>query len=535
MLNLHKQKRSHRLHKFLSWLLILVTVLSVFAGSSLSVSAEEPETYDYYFKASSYRMASSNKISFFWDLENTFGFPLALYLAGYTSNSYDSYDSSFNQAVVPRYFFCFYCTKSASNATNARLHFIGSYEKLKNGQALDSSTYYDDFWASPFPSFDLDGVYGTPLYFLDTNVPVFDDKEKMLTYLQTGDDSGRLNLSSPQPDEGDDEDDSWYKELLEKIKGWIGGMFEILVAPLELLANGITSLRDAMLDKLPLKIKNALYTLFHAQELLAEYTLGKISDLYDFQLGKAKEFLTFLKDIYDTLKFISVVAFSNLPQGIRDALEPFLTGFDTALGKMSDRINHLGNQFADWLPTFNEIRDRIRNSKVGEAVEYIKGDFSKFKDKFVLFYDAFTDFVAKYDNPAQLFRDVFAEGLKMALLPDADDIREKLDSISAKIDGIRDLQAGGLHILQFLQNAIGTSPPVITVNLGSAAGKYNLGNQTVTLDFSWYAPYKSMVDQLLGAFIWANFLWNIFKRLPDIINGAGMVASSASKIGKDLK
>ncbi len=527
-MKLNKQKRGHRLYKFLSWLLILGTVLSVFAGSSLSASAEESET-SYYFKAARYDVASDNRLSYSWD--GTFSFPVALFLVGYS----DSYDSAFNPARVPKYAFCYYSTKSASNATNARLYFAGSFEWIKNGQLIQSSTSYSDFWACPFPSFDVTSQAGTFFYSLYTDIPVFDDTEKLLTYFKTGDDSGRLDLSSPDPDEGDEEDDSWYKELLEKIKGWIGGMFEILVAPLELLANGITSLRDAMLDKLPLKIKNALQTLFHAQELLAENTLGKIVDLYDFQLEKAKEFVTFLKDIYDTLKFMSVVAFSNLPQGIRDALEPFLTGFDTVLEKMSDRIDHLGNQFADWFPTFNEIRDRIRNSKVGEAVEYIKGDLSKFKDKFVLFYDAFTDFVAKYDNPAQLFRDVFAEGLKMALLPDADDIREKLDSISAKINSIRDLQAGGLHILQFLQNAKGTSPPVITVNLGSAAGKYNLGNQTVTLDFAWYAPYKPMVDQLLGAVIWANFLWNIFKRLPDIIGGAGMVASSASKIGKNLK
>lgn len=40
---------------------------------------------------------------------------------------------------------------------------------------------------------------------------------------------------------------------------------------------------------------------------------------------------------------------------------------------------------------------------------------------------------------------------------------------------------------------------------------------------SWYSRYKPIGDGIFLSFAYIFFIWNLYKRLPDIINGAGMV------------
>lgn len=67
-----------------------------------------------------------------------------------------------------------------------------------------------------------------------------------------------------------------------------------------------------------------------------------------------------------------------------------------------------------------------------------------------------------------------------------------------------------------------TNAPKLTMNVKS---KYYTGNITV-VDLSWYDQYREYGDTIICMFCYLSFLWNIFKRLPDIIQGAG--ASSYS-------
>lgn len=62
-----------------------------------------------------------------------------------------------------------------------------------------------------------------------------------------------------------------------------------------------------------------------------------------------------------------------------------------------------------------------------------------------------------------------------------------------------------------------TSLPKFELNVNS---KWYSGKVTV-IDFSWYADYKDFGDDVICIFCYLGFLWNIFKRLPDIIQGAG--------------
>lgn len=54
------------------------------------------------------------------------------------------------------------------------------------------------------------------------------------------------------------------------------------------------------------------------------------------------------------------------------------------------------------------------------------------------------------------------------------------------------------------------------------------------VDLSWYAPYKDLGDNVICIFVYIAFLWNIFIRLPDIINGAG-ASSYAGNMVSDIE
>lgn len=75
----------------------------------------------------------------------------------------------------------------------------------------------------------------------------------------------------------------------------------------------------------------------------------------------------------------------------------------------------------------------------------------------------------------------------------------------------------------------------------SSAPKYYLNvkskwytGQVCVVDLGWYAPYKDFGDNVICIFAYLSFLWNIFIRLPDIINGAG-ASSYAGNMMNDIE
>ena len=47
--------------------------------------------------------------------------------------------------------------------------------------------------------------------------------------------------------------------------------------------------------------------------------------------------------------------------------------------------------------------------------------------------------------------------------------------------------------------------------------------KTITIDFSWFAPYRDTTLSLWRFFLWVGYIFIIFKRFPDILSGAGLV------------
>lgn len=71
------------------------------------------------------------------------------------------------------------------------------------------------------------------------------------------------------------------------------------------------------------------------------------------------------------------------------------------------------------------------------------------------------------------------------------------------------------------------SSPKYFMNVSS---KWYSGEITI-VDLSWYAPYKEFGDNVICIFAYLAFLWNIFIRLPDIIQGTGASSYAGDMVG----
>ena len=58
---------------------------------------------------------------------------------------------------------------------------------------------------------------------------------------------------------------------------------------------------------------------------------------------------------------------------------------------------------------------------------------------------------------------------------------------------------------------------------GTKNSYFSLPARTYSIDFSWYKPFKPTADVVISAFIYLGFAIAFFKRLPEIIQGAGVV------------
>ena len=68
------------------------------------------------------------------------------------------------------------------------------------------------------------------------------------------------------------------------------------------------------------------------------------------------------------------------------------------------------------------------------------------------------------------------------------------------------------------------SSPVLQFKTVAVKNSYfSLPAKTYSIDFSFWAPFKGTADALISAFMYLGFLIILFKRLPEILHGAGVV------------
>lgn len=67
------------------------------------------------------------------------------------------------------------------------------------------------------------------------------------------------------------------------------------------------------------------------------------------------------------------------------------------------------------------------------------------------------------------------------------------------------------------------SSPVLTFKTAAVKNSFfEIPAREYSIDFSWYAPFKGVGDTVISCFIYLGFLIAFFKRLPEIIHGAGV-------------
>lgn len=58
---------------------------------------------------------------------------------------------------------------------------------------------------------------------------------------------------------------------------------------------------------------------------------------------------------------------------------------------------------------------------------------------------------------------------------------------------------------------------------GVSTDIFNIPPKTISLDMSWYLPFKSYGDMVISGFMWLGYIWLLVKRSPDIIHGVGLI------------
>lgn len=106
-------------------------------------------------------------------------------------------------------------------------------------------------------------------------------------------------------------------------------------------------------------------------------------------------------------------------------------------------------------------------------------------------------------------------------MPDPVVIEDKWNSIRQRFVFADSISNTANVIGDFFKNTDFNEPPKISIDLGKAESEYDYGTTSFALDMSWYARYKPTVDVFLSAWIWLVFLWRLYIKLPNIINGVG--------------
>lgn len=110
------------------------------------------------------------------------------------------------------------------------------------------------------------------------------------------------------------------------------------------------------------------------------------------------------------------------------------------------------------------------------------------------------------------------DGLRSLFFPSEDFISSKFNGLKDEFVFVSSI-TDAVDLISTTFEDLSDEPPVISLDLSAAEGKYNYGSTAVSFDLSWYIRYKSIVDSVLSAIILVFFLWRVFKNLPSIISG----------------
>lgn len=105
------------------------------------------------------------------------------------------------------------------------------------------------------------------------------------------------------------------------------------------------------------------------------------------------------------------------------------------------------------------------------------------------------------------------------------------DDFNANIDKLKSDTAVGSALelkegVQTLYSNISGATPTASLNVNLLPVKFygaSIPSKTIKIDFSWYAPYRDTALSLWRFFLWTAYLFVLFKQIPSIIQGVGVI------------
>jgi len=199
------------------------------------------------------------------------------------------------------------------------------------------------------------------------------------------------------------------------------------------------------------------------------------------------------------------------------------TGGDSG-GESGDSSGDVGSGGDDETKWFQRIITGIEElpSKFGSwftdlktSIEEIPTKFATWFEKIITWLETIWETLLEIPSTiASLFENL----LSKLFAPAPDFIANKVEVLKSKypyLDTFLDL---GTNLKGFFMN-LGSKPPIIYIDLGSATGSYLFGGKAVFVDLTWYSQYKGIMDSIIGAFIWLWLAWRVFLSIPGIIQG----------------
>lgn len=123
-------------------------------------------------------------------------------------------------------------------------------------------------------------------------------------------------------------------------------------------------------------------------------------------------------------------------------------------------------------------------------------------------------------------------------VPSSSFLKKKVDALTSRFSFWKSVYDTVDVFMDFLRETDFSVPPKVSMNFKDVKSEISYGSSAFVLDLSWYKPYKADVDVFLSAVLWAVFVWNTFKNLPNTIRGVGdgaFVVTSSSPAGGSTK
>ena len=176
-----------------------------------------------------------------------------------------------------------------------------------------------------------------------------------------------------------------------------------------------------------------------------------------------------------------------------------------------------------YLPYIPRIFEKIKElpGTLANIWESIKGIPAAIAEKIGAFFTTLWGWLQNIIDAITALPAAIAEKVGELFKPDEALITEITDTFKGKFGFLPVLKQFGDDLFGMTAE---TEPPVIWIHLENAESKYgyNYGGKEVALDLAWYQKYKPSVDGIVSGFMWLGYLWMLFTKAPDILNGMGL-------------